>query len=50
VQDRFKRLGVDRALARAGAGNGDTVRIAGIELEYREPGAHNEPESLRRRS
>jgi GTPase len=38
VQDRFRRLGVDRALARAGAGNGDTVRIAGIELEYHESG------------
>jgi GTP-binding protein len=37
VQDRFRRLGVDRALARAGARNGDTVRIAGIELEYSEP-------------
>jgi GTPase len=34
VQDRFRRLGVDRALARAGAQPGDTVRIAGIELEY----------------
>jgi GTP-binding protein len=39
VQDRFRRLGVDRALARAGARNGDTVRIAEIELEYHEPGA-----------
>jgi GTP-binding protein len=39
VQDRFRRLGVDRALARAGARNGDTVRIAGIELEYHQPGA-----------
>jgi GTP-binding protein len=38
VQDRFRRLGVDRALARAGAAQGDTVRIAGIELEYHEPG------------
>jgi len=37
VQDRFRRLGVDRALARAGARGGDTVRIAGIELEYAEP-------------
>ena len=37
VQDRFRRLGVDRALARAGARTGDTVRIAGIELEYAEP-------------
>jgi GTP-binding protein len=39
AQDRFRRLGVDRALARAGARTGDTVRIAGIELEYHEPGA-----------
>jgi GTPase len=39
VQDRFRRLGVDRALARAGAQNGATVRIAEIELEYHEPGA-----------
>jgi GTP-binding protein len=39
VQDRFRRLGVDRALARAGARHGDTVRIAAIELEYHEPGA-----------
>ncbi len=39
VQDRFRRLGVDRALARAGARNGDTVRIAGVELEYHDPGA-----------
>ena len=39
VQDRFRRLGVDRALARAGARSGDTVRIAEIELEYHEPGA-----------
>jgi GTP-binding protein len=39
VQDRFRRLGVDRALARAGARDGDTVRIGGIELEYQEPGA-----------
>jgi GTP-binding protein len=40
VQDRFRRLGVDRALARAGARHGDTVRIAGIELEYAEPETH----------
>ena len=39
VQDRFRRLGVDRALARAGARQGDTVRIAEVELEYHEPGA-----------
>ncbi|HYH49711.1 MAG TPA: GTPase ObgE [Acidimicrobiia bacterium] len=39
VQDRFRRLGVDRALARAGVRHGDTVRIAEIELEYHEPAA-----------
>src|SRR5581483_10144049 len=39
VQDRFRRLGVDRALARAGARQGETVRIAGIELEYHDPAA-----------
>src|SRR5882724_3783820 len=52
VQDRFRRLGVDRALARAGARQGDPVRIAGIELEYHEPGAGagSEPEPSPRRS
>jgi GTP-binding protein len=39
VQDRFRRLGVDRALARAGARSGDTVRIAQVELEYHDPAA-----------
>jgi len=34
VQDRFRRMGVERALARAGAQEGDTVRIGSIELEY----------------
>ncbi len=37
VQDRLKRLGVDRALARAGAREGDTVRIANFTFDY-EPG------------
>jgi len=37
VQDRFRRLGVDRALARAGARHGEAVRIAEIELEYHDP-------------
>jgi len=37
LQDRFRRLGVDRALLRAGARHGDTVRIAGIELDYHDP-------------
>ncbi|MGQ0805842.1 MAG: GTPase ObgE [Actinomycetota bacterium] len=34
VQERFRRMGVERALARAGAREGDTVRIGPIELEY----------------
>jgi GTP-binding protein len=34
VHDRFRRLGVERALARAGAQEGDVVRIADVELEY----------------
>ncbi|HEV7863625.1 MAG TPA: GTPase ObgE [Acidimicrobiia bacterium] len=51
VQDRFRRLGVDRALARAGARQGDTVRIAGVELEYHDPGAtHDGREPAGRRS
>ena len=36
VQDRFRRMGVERALARAGARDGDTVRIGAVELEYAE--------------
>ena len=34
VQDRLRRMGVDRALARAGAKEGDTVRIGGLTFEY----------------
>jgi len=34
VQDRLKRLGVDRALARAGARTGDVVHISGFTFEY----------------
>jgi GTP-binding protein len=34
VQDRFRRMGIERALARAGARGGDTVRIGAVELEY----------------
>jgi GTP-binding protein len=34
VHDRLRRLGVDRALARAGAREGDVVRIGGLEFEY----------------
>ena len=34
VQDRLRRLGIDRALARAGARDGDTVRVGRVELEY----------------
>ncbi len=34
VRDRLKRLGVDKALTRAGAREGDTVRIGKMTLEY----------------
>jgi GTP-binding protein len=34
VTQRLRRLGVDRALARAGAQEGDTVRVGPVELEY----------------
>jgi GTP-binding protein len=36
AQDRLKRLGVDRALARAGAKQGDRVRIGGLAFDYDE--------------
>jgi GTP-binding protein len=34
VQGRLRRLGVDRALARAGARQGDLVRVGGFTFEY----------------
>jgi GTP-binding protein len=34
ARERLSRLGVDRALARAGARNGDTVHIAGVSFDY----------------
>jgi GTPase len=36
VRDRFRRIGVDRALTRAGARDGDVVRIGPVELDYAE--------------
>jgi GTP-binding protein len=36
VQHRLRRLGVERALARAGARDGDIVRIGDVELDYEE--------------
>ncbi|MEZ5266053.1 MAG: GTPase ObgE [Acidimicrobiales bacterium] len=38
ARQRLKRLGVEKALARAGARDGDTVRIAAFEFEYFEDG------------
>jgi GTP-binding protein len=35
AHDRLRRLGVDRALARAGAREGDTVHIGRLTFEYR---------------
>ena len=34
AQGRLRRLGVDRALSRAGAREGDRVRIAGFSFDY----------------
>jgi len=34
VQQRFRRMGVERALQRAGAREGDLVRVGSVELEY----------------
>src|SRR5947209_13248280 len=39
VRYRLQRLGVDRALERAGAREGDTVHIGGMEFEYQPEGA-----------
>jgi len=36
VQQRLRRMGVERALSRAGVNDGDLVRIGGIELTYEE--------------
>jgi len=36
VQQRLRRMGVERALARAGARDGDVVRIGQVELDYEE--------------
>jgi GTP-binding protein len=38
LQRRLARLGVDRALARAGARDGDTVSIGELELEWSSDG------------
>jgi GTP-binding protein len=34
VQERLRRLGIERALHRAGAREGDVVRLGDVELEY----------------
>ena len=36
VQDRLKKLGVDKALAKAGASEGDIVHIGGFSFEYQD--------------
>ena len=36
VQQKLARMGVERALARAGAADGDVVRIGAVELTYEE--------------
>ena len=34
IHQRFRKMGVEKALARAGAKEGDLVRIGDVELEY----------------
>jgi len=41
VRNRLQRLGVDRALERAGSREGDTVRIGDMEFEYQPAGSTN---------
>ena len=36
VQDRLKKLGVDKALAKAGAAEGDIVHIGAFSFEYQD--------------
>ena len=36
IHQRFRKMGVEKALARAGAKEGDLVRIGDVELEYAE--------------
>ena len=36
AHSRLKKIGVDKALARAGAKEGDTVRIANLTFDYEE--------------
>ncbi|HWE70999.1 MAG TPA: Obg family GTPase CgtA, partial [Acidimicrobiales bacterium] len=52
IQDRLRKIGVDRALARAGARDGDEVRIGEISFTwYRDqPEFTGVPSSRRRRS
>jgi GTP-binding protein len=36
VQDRLRKLGVERALTRAGVRDGDVVRIGPVEMQFME--------------
>ena len=36
LHDRMKRMGVDRALTRAGVREGETVRVGRLEFTYEE--------------
>jgi GTP-binding protein len=38
VQGRLRRMGLEKALARAGVEDGDVVRIGGVELTYEDSG------------
>ncbi len=51
VQGRLRRIGVDRALAKAGARDGDTVHIGELSFTWfrDQPEFTGEPQSRRRR-
>ena len=50
VHERLARAGVDRALARAGAREGDEVRIGTMSFEYRAGGGLDAEPGRRRTS
>lgn len=50
AQRRLARLGVDRALARAGAAEGDVVHVGDVEFEWVPPGSSTFEAPVRRRT
>ena len=42
LQHRFKRAGIDAAIEKAGAKDGDEIRIVGRSFEFESPTAHED--------